>query len=211
MRGLKDRELKAIIRAINMNDRTLDRVFDEALAYEFSHYPNVSRSIYTPASRSRQVIRDDPMELDVVQSNRTSFFRGGSKSSYNSKPGNNRFSSRGTRNSDLVCEYCNKRGHTESRCFARAEQIIAAAESLKRKGKSTTRSALNVVDHNNSNKDNDNASSYSIDVVADNNDDNNVVVNNVMDNDIITTDICEDDAVITVDVIKPTVTRKTVH
>lgn len=205
MRGLKDRELKAIIRAISASERTLDRVFDEALAYEFSHYPDVSRNIYAPSSRSRIAIKDDPMELDVVQGTRTSFSRGGRPTYNNNKPNNNRPPARGIRNSDLVCDFCHKRGHTESRCFARAEQIIAAAEGLKRKGKSNNRRSLNVIEDNINNKDNDNVSSYSIDVPntfdVDNVGDINVVSNAITDsvpidiavntNDIVMTDTTE--------------------
>lgn len=200
MRGLKDRELKANIRAISANERTLDRVFDTALAYEFSHYPDASRSLYAPSSsRSQYMEKDDPMQLDVVQGNRTSSSRGGSgnSSSQNNNNSNNKnnsnnnrssSSSRGVRNSDIVCEYCNKRGHKESRCYIRAEKIIAAAESVKRGGKGKSKSSLNVVEDNcdNKNNDGDDVSAYSVEVINVNNEvvdekDDINEVNNVVD------------------------------
>jgi hypothetical protein len=199
MRGLKDAALIAKIRAIPKADRTLEKVFEVALAHEFAHNPSASRGIYASSRGSvTSGYRDDPMELDAIQGGRTSSFGKGNNKPFNaSKSGN---SSRGVRKGDLVCNFCNKKGHSSSRCFLRAEEIIAAAEGLQRKGKPRGRGSVNYVDDDN--KD-DNLSSYSSsrDVtstkaivddhfVMDNgnsttnvDDDNNVVVMNGNDDD----------------------------
>lgn len=126
MRGLFSDEVRAILRNIPRNKRTLDYYFSTALSYEAARLPQsqvLARHLATQSHVSSSPIEaNDPMELDLIQN-----YRRQKSSGYaNSGNSGNRIEnvkqnqgnySNNKNNNNMQCYFCRKKGHFKRDCF----------------------------------------------------------------------------------------------
>ncbi|KAL9536593.1 hypothetical protein MBANPS3_012532, partial [Mucor bainieri] len=135
MRGLKDKELIAKIRAMPIESRTLEKLFSDALAHEFAHNPELSAGVQTNAKYNNSDVQ--PMDLDAItyrnNGNNNNSNRNNNRN-YNNKNSNNNSSNNRSRGKvqdpSLTCFHCKKIGHTTKNCFSRATEIMHAFDKL---------------------------------------------------------------------------------
>ncbi|KAK4511024.1 uncharacterized protein ATC70_012229 [Mucor velutinosus] len=130
MRGLKDKDLIASIRAMPIESRTLERLFSDALAYEFAHHPEISAGVQT---NTRYNINSDvqPMDLDAIMHRNNNNNHNSSNNRYNNRNNNRNNRGRGRQHDpSLTCFHCKKTGHTTKNCYIRAIEIMHAFDKL---------------------------------------------------------------------------------
>jgi hypothetical protein len=148
MRGLKDKDLIAQIRAMPIESRTLEKLFSDALAFEFARHPEISAGVQTNIRYNNDV---QPMDLDAImhRDNKSHYNNNSNYNNYNNSYNNNSNNnyrnnnnnnssknnnqSRGHRrrhDPNLKCFHCKKVGHTSKNCVARAMEIMHAFDKL---------------------------------------------------------------------------------
>ncbi|KAK4517547.1 uncharacterized protein ATC70_000887 [Mucor velutinosus] len=134
MRGLKDKELIAKIRAMPIESRTLEKLFSDALAHEFAHHPEISAGVQTNTRYNNNNGDVQPMDLDAIMHRNNDNNSNSYSNNNNRNRNNNRRNSnnRGRNRYDpsLTCFHCKKVGHTTKNCLSRATEIMHAFDKL---------------------------------------------------------------------------------
>ena len=166
MRGVKSDELRAQLRGLKGEERTLDNSYNLALTWEGARDYGVNsinhgspvHSTYVPQQNMVPASSDDPMSLVFMRDNKQlrrrgngrNFFNNGDRSSSSRPPGRQP-------RAIITCEYCGLQGHTKWYCPQRKAAIRnmdSQAASRNRAGSSRSNnnnsSSLNLI-HNNDN------------------------------------------------------------
>ncbi|CEP06777.1 hypothetical protein, partial, partial [Parasitella parasitica] len=152
MRGLKDKELIAQIRAMNIADRTLEKLFSDSLAYEFAHHPEITSGALTHSGYKGHNNDIQPMDLDAIMHNNNKHHnRNNYNNNYNNHNNNNNNYNYNNNNknnnrsrnqkgrqqqpsppdsTNITCYFCKKAGHATFQCRSRAMEIMRAFDKL---------------------------------------------------------------------------------
>lgn len=118
MRGLSSKDIRAVIRNLPRQQRSLDCYFRTALSYEAARDPQydalakhlaIQQHIHSPnpTSNTNHIEIDDPMEINAINQFRRMRLNGGSS---------NVSSSGNSGGKVITCYYCNNVGHIKRNC-----------------------------------------------------------------------------------------------
>lgn len=167
MRGVQSNQLRADLRGMKGNQRTIENYYNVALAWEgardFNYKPNDSNAVHVGTHQDSSSSTVEPIDLDTMKDR-----RGKSWSKAPSKPNK----------VDKKCHYCHAVGHVKYKCFKR-KRDIEALDQQHQQGHSqlhviTDQAAISTTDDNSSvaqnhdNKNNTSAHYPSVDVLNSN-------------------------------------------
>ncbi|KAL0582142.1 hypothetical protein ABG067_008124, partial [Albugo candida] len=130
MRGIASEDIRAILRNISGEKRSLELYFSTSLSYESARAPQyhalarhlASQSHIHSASASSAFEINDPMEINLINQFRRNNKRGGS--SFSSAAGNGK----------ITCFYCGTPGHIKRNCNKLRREVEKAILARDRQG-----------------------------------------------------------------------------